>query len=452
VAENLPPLELSKREQQVLELVVTGASNKEIAHKLVISVNTVKVHMRNIFEKMGAQSRTEATRMAIQQKLVTIPAHQAELSEKSAPPLARTFLLSPNPPLTLPRWQQVYLLAALALAGLMALMPLLPAQTQKIAPDLPVIYAKPSPQAPTAASNGDTRWAAHPTMPTSRAGLALVAIDGQLAAIGGVRGTNKATRSVELFNPTANSWTEGDAKPTAAMNISGAAIDRKIYVPGGCADEGNALTGLEIYDPAADSWSTGAALPAPRCGYGLAVDEETLYLFGGWNGKSFEDTIFTYTPATDRWKTLPQTLPRPLGFMGAAMLNQLIYLAGGYNGETEFAEVYTFDPKTGAFEEKAPMQAKRGGLGLVSGGNNLYAIGGGWTQALDSSEKYNPAADSWSTFEAPFSDQWRNMGLASLDTSIYAVGGWDETKEEFMNSATSYQFIYQLFIPVSSFN
>jgi N-acetylneuraminic acid mutarotase len=289
-------------------------------------------------------------------------------------------------------------------------------------------------------------------MPTSRAGLALVAIDGQLIAVGGVRGANQATRSVEIFNPTTNSWSEGDAKPTAAMNLAGAAIAGKVYVPGGCATEGEALTALEIYDPAADSWSTGAKMPAPRCGYGLAVADNKLYLFGGWNGQSFEDTILAYTPASNRWEILKQTLPQPLGFMGAATLDQRIYLAGGYNGETEFAQLYTFDPKTGKLEEKAPMQAKRGGLGLVSGGNNLYAIGGGWAQALDTSEKYNPATDSWSTFETPFADQWRNMGLAALDTSLYAVGGWNETKAEFMNSATSYQFIYQLFIPVSAFN
>ena len=51
---------LSKREQTVLSLVAQGCTNREIANTLVISENTVKVHLRNIMEKLHAHTREKA--------------------------------------------------------------------------------------------------------------------------------------------------------------------------------------------------------------------------------------------------------------------------------------------------------------------------------------------------------------------------------------------------------
>ncbi len=51
---------LTEREREVLRLLVQGASNREIAEYLVLSVNTVKKHVSNICSKLGVQSRTQA--------------------------------------------------------------------------------------------------------------------------------------------------------------------------------------------------------------------------------------------------------------------------------------------------------------------------------------------------------------------------------------------------------
>lgn len=52
--------ELTEREHQVLELVATGASNKEIAHKLNLTEKTVKYYMTNILQKLNVRNRVEA--------------------------------------------------------------------------------------------------------------------------------------------------------------------------------------------------------------------------------------------------------------------------------------------------------------------------------------------------------------------------------------------------------
>jgi LuxR family maltose regulon positive regulatory protein len=51
---------LTEREREVLRLLLEGASNREIARRLMLSVNTVKRHVYNLCGKLGVQSRTQA--------------------------------------------------------------------------------------------------------------------------------------------------------------------------------------------------------------------------------------------------------------------------------------------------------------------------------------------------------------------------------------------------------
>ncbi|MFL7894427.1 MAG: response regulator transcription factor, partial [Anaerolineales bacterium] len=55
---------LSERELEVLQLIAEGMTNQEIGSHLYLSLNTVKVHTRNIYSKLDVNSRTQAVAKA----------------------------------------------------------------------------------------------------------------------------------------------------------------------------------------------------------------------------------------------------------------------------------------------------------------------------------------------------------------------------------------------------
>lgn len=61
--------QLTERERDVLKCMVEGLNNNEIAERLVVSLGTVKFHISNIFHKLGVDSRVEAVKLALEQKL-----------------------------------------------------------------------------------------------------------------------------------------------------------------------------------------------------------------------------------------------------------------------------------------------------------------------------------------------------------------------------------------------
>jgi DNA-binding NarL/FixJ family response regulator len=65
---NEPQASLTRREEEILGYVIKGFSNKEIADALSISVETIRVHLKNIYEKLHVRSRTEAALKRVTQQ------------------------------------------------------------------------------------------------------------------------------------------------------------------------------------------------------------------------------------------------------------------------------------------------------------------------------------------------------------------------------------------------
>jgi ATP/maltotriose-dependent transcriptional regulator MalT len=68
--QKLAQLGITKRELEILGLIATGLSNREIAEKLFVSENTVKTHSSRLFDKLSAKRRTQAVQLGKEMGLI----------------------------------------------------------------------------------------------------------------------------------------------------------------------------------------------------------------------------------------------------------------------------------------------------------------------------------------------------------------------------------------------
>jgi two-component system NarL family response regulator len=72
LAEHTPRIELTPRETEVLSLVANGLSNAEVAERIGRTEGTVKIHLRNILQKLGVHDRTEAVTTALRRGFIRL--------------------------------------------------------------------------------------------------------------------------------------------------------------------------------------------------------------------------------------------------------------------------------------------------------------------------------------------------------------------------------------------
>jgi len=434
----------SERELEILQLVAQGLTNKEIARELFISSNTVKVHLRNVFGKLGVSSRTEATMVAVRRGWVAVgsKAPEGKATVEPGKAFATSGEAQPAPVSPIAPWQRIFLLAALVVVVVaLAWTWPLPAPAEEL-PENPLVD-DPRPTAVAGPPSLPTRWQEEVPMSIARGRLAVVAVNGRVYAIGGEI-PGDVTGVVEAYDPIQQIWALKASKPVPVANVSGAVLGGQVYVPGGLTFSEPVTDVMEVYNPSADRWQRASPLPVPRAAYALAVYGEKLYLFGGTDGQQDVATVLVYDPATDGWQTDP-SMPSARAFAGAATLEGRIYVVGGYSGERELDVCEVYDPATGDWQSCAPMLEGRGGLGVVAVGRQLWAIGGGWENYLAYNQWYDPGKDIWFRFETPMAGRWRNAGVAEINGKVYVIGGWSDG---FLNVNLAYQAMYKAFLPV----
>lgn len=492
--------QISEREREILKLVATGATNQQIAQQLSISINTVKVHLRNIFSKLGVVSRTEATLYAVRVGLVDVerggaptavadaePEAQADpivaapdpvvdtpvaivsppiapepvqspIAPESAPalipersgapliapvPLEATTAPVPAPGTHLNRWLMIGLGAALLLViGLTAALLLRN-------PAAPPTDPQPTGGATEPAAL-ETRWRDLPTLPSGRSDFALSGVaTGSGSALFVIGGTNGAepTDVVLRYDLAAQTWDSAAPKPTAVTDIQAATIGQRIYVPGGRTADGTISTVFEMYDPQADRWTSLAPLPVPRSRYALATLDGKLYLFGGWDGASYSDMVWRYTPDDDSWERL-NNMPVLTADAGAVAIDGLVYLIGGENASGPLNQSLRYNPADEGrtpWTSLAPLPEARATAGVTAVGELIFVVGGS-TSATELFY-FNVVNGIWERQEPPL-PALLGLRAHTLGGKVYVVGG--RSTEGLSDAAYEYTaIIYTIVVPLN---
>lgn len=469
---------LSERELEVLQCVVEGAGNKEIANLLTISHNTVKVHLRNVYTKLGVSSRTEATTAAIQLGLVTLAGVTTEgdeaepdsakvpdvtessiqdspepiISSAASPAPESATVTQPARPKFFPwRFGQISLLLILLSAAVFLGFQAFGAEP----PPAPTPTFEPFVE--TAITDD---WLQSRPLPEATSNMALVGHGLNLYLIGGETEAG-ATSSVSIFDTSDFTWQAGASKPTAVSDITGAELFGEIYVPGGRLADGQPTKIVEVYSPANDSWRVTTPLPTAVSGGLVLSDGSFIYLFGGWDGQNYLSDAYRFDPANNSWQILPN-MPTARAFVAGGVVKGKLYVVGGYDGERPLTECIYFDPATpetassetaGSWQRCADTLLPRAGASAAGLFNKLYLFGGGaFSQTpITYSESYDPDTDQWSVVNTPPLDElpnWQHLGITYIETKIYAVGGVRGSAAS-ANMFVYRPLTYQTFIPIA---
>ncbi len=433
---------LSEREIEILQLIATGASNKEIALQLAISINTVKVHVRNVFSKIKVSSRTEAAMYAINNGFVdgfiAVEADKTGNADIQTGPSDNSLIDSAT--INTPRrfWDNrarsvfLFLLLVVGLVGVVVVSIL--RLNQPVQPQSAV---------------AQERWQLLSSLPNPRYGFGSAMLDADLYVIGGLD-ADHAYSSVDRLDVNTQVWKRGRDKPTPVGEVGAVVLRGLMLAPGGRLSSGAVTDQLEIYDPRSDSWSSGKAMPTPLSAYAIASYEGYLYLFGGWDGQGFTNKAFVYDLDADEWTALPP-MPTACGYAAAVVSNRKIYLIGGYDGKSALRRVAIFNPDAINSNESWQLGPElpaslydMAGTGIA---DLIYVLGGktdaGWNNTI---YIFNPIDSEWQiNTEFPYKFG-SSGGVVSAGPNLYILGGRHDNSVS--GDIWLYKALYSISFPV----
>ena len=440
--------ELSEREIEIIRLVATGASNKEIAKSLFISPNTVKVHLRNIFSKLGVLSRTEATMTAIRMGLVDSPGSafqqmgDEENLQKLNDQISQNLMLEKQSE-TFKKRNRLIVISALSL--LIILIAVFAIQE--------IFFNEPPPSTLDPAiieQLSSDRWTTIASLPNGLSNMGFVRYENKFLIFGG-EDYEGVRDNVWIYDIDNDIWTSGEKIPTALKDIQAITTGEKIFIPGGVNENNKVENSLWIYNPRTNHWESGKELPIKVSGYSAVPFEGKIYLFGGFDGNQFLESILLYDPEINEWRLFGQT-PYPIANSSAVVLSGQIHLFGGINDTGVKNDHFVYFPQRqqtneDVWETAADLPEERYGMNSIVLADMVYLAGGkgsngGHLPAI----QYLPPKDSWIEIDAAPIEIGFSPAVLPYETRLYVIGGLNSSG--FSDQSLVYQAVYTILVPV----
>jgi N-acetylneuraminic acid mutarotase len=238
---------------------------------------------------------------------------------------------------------------------------------------------------------------------------AVTGSDGKIYAIGGCFtgycGPPDFRRSVEVYDPATNLWTDLPTSLPSARGYSAAAADGAghIYVLGGASNQG--LAKPIVYTIATGTWTRLPSMPSSMPDMGAAVGPDgRVYAIGGFGGSRL---VQVYDPSSQTWSEaapLPTRVQDPM----VVTLGSHLYVIGGYNAQHTkdqgyLRSLFAYDPSTDSWQRLHRMRLPRAWGGAAAGADGrIYVVGGlvpvetGGAVPTRNVIAYDPSTDSWS--------------------------------------------------------
>src|SRR6267143_1714408 len=264
--------------------------------------------------------------------------------------------------------------------------------------------------------NGGT-WQTRAPMPVSRQELATGVLNGKVYVVGGYDAVAQSTATVQVYNPTTDTWTLAQALPIAVNHNAAAVVGGKLYSFGAGVGE------TFVYDPNSNSWVARASSHYVHRGTAaVGVINDRIYVAGG-AGTTSQRELEVYDPVANTW-TIKAPMSVPRNHTGGGVINGKFYVVGGRAGpSTDALEVY--NPQTNTWSTLAPMPTARSGFAAAVVNNELWVFGGEDPQTLVLNaevEVYSPVSNSWRRLpDMPFPRH--GLWASVIGNKIYMPGG-----------------------------